>query len=102
MFTSPVNIRSRGVRTRGHKGDGVGDVALKFCLCRRTMRVNLAISGIREYILPFDNLIAEAVRKKTARGNQFLGRKIRLRMKEHFHCSSPTANLAGVMEDELF
>jgi hypothetical protein len=32
LFTSPVNIRPRGVRTRGHKGDGVGDVALYLLL----------------------------------------------------------------------
>ena len=52
MFTSPVNIRPRGVRTRGHKGDGVGDVALYLLLA--VVCDYLAIDDGEAYSLKFE------------------------------------------------
>lgn len=61
----------------------------------------LAIFNFRAYIRNLDNVYAEAVYSKAARGNRIFGAN-QFFIVEHFHCSSPAANLAGVMEDKQF
>ena len=66
-----MNIRPRGVRTRGHKGDGVGDVALYLLL--PVIYELLAIRDAQAYSLRFDSKKSRSCAEIGSAGEPILG-----------------------------